>query len=441
MKVYHNVLENFILPVADLFLGTRYRAALKQWRSIQHLSEEALNELQEARLKTTLKHAIQHIPFYQKQSSHLTTDGLPDIRKFPIMRKQNIRDNLDGLLWHPEKKKELICEKSSGSSGIQGAVFMSKKEVSEIQAAQTLLWEWAGYEIGKPMLQTGITPDRGFIKSFKDRLFRTHYRSAFRLSEEDVKETLQSLQHRSIKILGGYASSLYVYAQVAQKYNIDIKFESVISWGDKMFAHYQTLIEKQFATKVFDTYGTTEGFMIGAQCDHPEYYILSPFVFFELVDEHGYPVKDGEIGYVVVTSLNAFEMPLIRYYLGDLAVKMPKHEYPSNRRFQFPLLKKIVGRDTDIVKTPSGKKMIVHFFTAIFEHLPEIRQFQVIQENLESMDILYIKGIGFTPDVLTTIKCKIESFLGEPYPVNFREVESISDSPSGKPQIIISKIK
>jgi phenylacetate-CoA ligase len=60
---------------------------------------------------------------------------------------------------------------------------------------------------------------------------------------------------------------------------------------------------------------------------------------------------DGEFGYVVVTHLDAYEMPLIKYYLGDLAIKMPKDEYPPQKELDFPLFKKMIGRDTDMVVT------------------------------------------------------------------------------------------
>lgn len=442
MKSYRSVLENFMLPFADFCLRTEFIKSLNRWRKIQSLSDEELSRLQNEKIEKILSHAISNVSFYKKQREKFLTNGKPDIRKFPILKKKIIKQNLNDLLWHPSRKNELICERSSGSSGVQGEVYMSRFEQSNIQAVQTLMWEWAGYSFGKTMLQTGMTLKRGFIKSLKDFFLRTRYQSAFGLDERQILKVLRNLQRKPVKVFGGYASSLYVYAQVARNHNIEnVQFESVISWGDKMFPHYRSLIENQFHTQVYDTYGASEGFMIAAQFDIDYYYIVSPFVFVELVNDDGEEVRDGEMGYVVVTALDAYEMPLIRYYLGDIAIKVPRNEFPSNRLLKFPLLKQIIGRDTDIVKTPSGKNMIVHFFTAIFEHYPEISQFQVVQENIDSMKILYIKGCGFNENVLVTIKSKIDLYLDESFQVLFEEVEGIANSPSGKPQIILSKLK
>lgn len=434
---YNRLLENIILPLADLFLGTRYISTLKSWRQIQMLSESELKKLQEHNLSKILKHAVDNIPFYKQNLLGIPN---PELQDFPILTKAIIRENTDHLFWHPEQKGKLVCEKSSGSSGVQGAIYMSKKEQSIFQGIQTLTWEWGGFKLGNALLQTGMTLQRGFIKSIKDLLFNTQYVSAFNLDDKSVVSVLNGLSARK-RFFGGYASSLWVYANAARKSNINpVKFESVISWGDKMFPHYRSSIEEQFQTRVFDTYGTTEGFMIAGQKDLPYYYILTPHVYVELLDDQGKEVKDGEIGHVVVTRLDAFEMPLIRYYLGDLAVKLPRDRYPEKRTLQFPLLERIIGRDTDIVRTASGKRMIVHFFTGIFEHFPEITQFRVIQNSLNEVTIEYIPDKSFAPQILDALTKKIHDHLQEPFPIIFLKVERIPATPSGKPQIILSTI-
>jgi phenylacetate-coenzyme A ligase PaaK-like adenylate-forming protein len=437
MKPYNSILENIVLPLGDAILGTGYMSTLRKWRGIQQFSSSGLQQLQDHNLSRVLKHAASNIPFYKKYSPG---SGTQSIGHFPILTKSLIRENIDDLLWHPEIKTKLICERSSGSSGIQGEVYMSRKEQSVFQAIQTLTWEWAGFRLGNSLLQTGMTLDRGLVKSLKDVLFKTKYVSAFDLDDAGVAEILSGLHNKKM-FLGGYASSLWVYAKVAKEKNLDeVEFENVISWGDKMFQHYREIIEQQFRTRVFDTYGTTEGFMIAGQKDLPYYYILTPHVYLELLDEVGREVPDGEMGQVVVTRLDAFEMPLIRYYLGDLAVKLPKERYPDKRELQFPLLEKIIGRDTDIVRTNSGKRMIVHFFTGIFEHFPEVSQFRVVQNSLNEITIEYIPSETFREEVLDILQERIHSYLNEPFPIRFLKVNSIPPSPSGKPQIIVSKI-
>ena len=129
--------------------------------------------------------------------------------------------------------------------------------------------------------------------------------------------------------------------------------------------------------------------MIAAECEYHTYHIMSPHVYIEILDENGNEVKDGELGNIHVTHLDNFLMPLIRYKIGDLGVKSSP-DYVCNCGRSLPVLKHIIGRDTDVVYTESGKPLIVHFFTGIFEHFSTINQFQVVQKDNEPFNIKYI---------------------------------------------------
>jgi phenylacetate-CoA ligase len=438
-NLYNNLIENIILPAGDLALGTAYMKQLREWREIQFRSREELQFIQRERLHNLLTFASEKSPFYKNLNITENPDPFQRIKDFPVMTKKIIKENIGGLVLKDQSK--LIRLASSGSSGIQGEVYMEKINQSNQLAAQTLWWEWSGYKLGNSILQTGITPNRGKVKTIKDFLLQTLYVSAYNLDQKEVLKILRDLQKKPRQHFMGYASSLYVFAKVAEENGIDdIHFKSVVSWGDKMFPHFRSFIEKQFHTTVFDTYGCGEGFMIAGECSAHHYHIMTPLVYLEILDDNGYDVSPGELGNVVVTRLDNFAMPLIRYTLGDLAIIDDPNATCSCGR-ALPLLKKVIGRDTDIVKTRSGKFMVVHAFTGIFEHVPEIRQFRVIQKDIDSIDIEYIKDEGFTGQVLDNVKEKIYGYLHEDFPVHFKEVTFIPPTPSGKPQIIQSFLK
>jgi len=255
----------------------------------------------------------------------------------------------------------------------------------------------------------------------------------------ELKETLNYLTiNRGIFVVG-FASSLYLLANKAKESGYqDIKAKSVISLGGKLFDYYRECIEAVFHCKVFDTYGCGEGMGISCQNDLDNMYIINPNIYLEIVDDDGNEVKDGEMGHVILTNLNTRAMPFIRYRIGDLASKLPIEEYPQVRKLSYPLLKSIIGRDTDIVKTRTGKFLVVHSFTAIFKYYPTINQFCVIQRNLDEIEIQYIKGDGFVKEDLEIVQKKIDLALGEHLSIIFNEVDFIPATPSGKPQMIQS---
>jgi phenylacetate-CoA ligase len=436
-SLYNLILEKIILPLGDLLNGSQVSKELKRWRKICTLSEEEISALSENNLKELLNFAVRNIPYYRQLNPAYHENPYQWIKQFPIMKKQDIKDNIEDLLSVPKEK--LIACKSSGSSGIQSTTYQNKKEQSANRAMQLLWWEWAGYYPGKKIVQTGINPKRGLLKSIKDVLFRTRYIQAFSHADSDVIKLLNSLQGKKGYHFGGYASSLNVFAEIALKNKIEnVKFDAAISWGDKLFDHYKKNINLVFGCKTYETYGCSEGFLVGAKKDLDYFYIMSPHVFIEIVDDNGNPVEDGKMGNVLLTRLDNFSMPLIRYKIGDLGSILPKEFYPEKRDLNFPLLKKIYGRNTDIIKTASGKYMVVHSFTGIFEHIPEIKQFKVIQRELKSIEIEFIEGENFNSAILIMVENQIKNYLKEAISIRWKKVEFISPSPSGKPKLIES---
>jgi phenylacetate-CoA ligase len=440
MKIYSSFLENCILPIGDFFVGSSYVKFLRNWRKIDTYSSEELSKIQLKRLTEVLQFTIKNIPYYKDLVLSPDRDTHSWLQQFPVLSKDDLRKNQDQLL--SESKKGLVKIISSGSSGVRTEVFMNQTDISSLRAGNTHWWEWAGYRIGEPLLQTGITTKRSLFKKIKDVIFRTTYVNAFSLTNTQLDEICKGLSKGNQKFILGYASSINVIAEYALKNNFEINLESVISLGDKLFPHYRLHIEKAFQCKVYENYGSSEGFLVASQFDLDYLYINTPQVYLEILDDDNQPVEDGEMGHVVVTRLDNRAMPLIRYRLGDLCIKLPKEKYPKSRAFNYPLLERVVGRDTDIVILPDGKKLVVHSFTGVFEHIKEIKQFKIIQRNVNGIEIEYIPDIGFKIDILKEITIKLQEFIFQKdFVISYSRVKFIQRTKSGKPQIIESFLK
>ena len=440
--MYQFLVEKIILPIGDLLNESTYIKQLKYWRKVDQLSEEEIALLQQKNLDALLTHAMQKVPYYSGAVS-IKSDQKLSLSDFPILEKEIIRNRTDELISKGFKKENLISYSSSGSSGAQTTVYMSRKEQSILRGILTHWWEWSGYRIGKPIIQTGMATSRSKLKRIKDILFRTNYVYAFSFTDDELKVICDQMQRKKNHyFLTGYASSLNVIAEYALRENYSIQLRGVISLGDKLFDHYLKNVKNAFQTQVFDTYGGNEGFMIAAQDDISYYYILSPHTYVEILDDDKNPVPDGEMGHIIVTRLDAFSMPLIRYRIGDLGIKLPKEKYPKERKYGYPLLQKIVGRETDVVLLPDNRKLIVHSFTGIFEYISEIKQFKVIQENLAGITIEYIEGNDFPTAVLIEAEEELRSKIkDDQFAIDFVRVDCIAPSKSGKSQIVESRIK
>jgi len=434
------LLEDIILPVGDMCMGSSIKKEMKRIEKEISGSEAQILSIQKGKLERVLNHAAANSAYYKELVTQPNGSSPYEfLKQFPILEKEVVRNRCQDII--ADNSQKLFAQKSSGSSGFQTKVYWSYDEFSPYRATGLIWWKWAGYNIGDCLLQTGINTNRGFVKSVKDTIFRTYYLQAFDHRKEELTSALKWLKKKKDPVVGGYASSLYILACHAEEIGCTIKLKTCISWGDKLFDHYKTKIETIFQTKVHQNYGSSEGFLMASQKDLDYMYIMSTNVYLEIVDDNGNEVEDGELGHVVVTNLNNYAMPMIRYRIGDLAIKLPKDQYPAHRELNLPLLQKVVGRDTDIVKTKNGNKLVVHSFTGVFEHYQEIKQYQILQENLEGITIKYIPGPGLSDEMIERIQKKLLEMVGDDqFVINMQKVDHIKASPSGKPQMIISKL-
>lgn len=438
MTLYVSILKCLILPIGDLLFGGSYLKYISKWKDYDALSEEELQKIQDEKLQKILSYTTKKVPFYSSYK------GKKDLNKFPILTKDLLRQHTESLISNEYDIQSLDKNHSSGSSGIQSFTYMDMDHKFYLRALQTHWWNWSDYKIGDSLLQFGISQKRTVLKKLKDVFYRCTYVKAFSLSEAELELLSQKLSSKKKIYIAGYPSVINQLAEIVIKTNKTLNnVKGIICFGDKLFKHYKKNIKKAFGEnlKLIDTYGCAEGLLMAAKHDLEYYYVMSPHVNIEIVDDLGKPVEDGEMGHVLVTSLTNYAMPLIRYKLGDLAIKLPKKEYPKTRLLNYPLLKQVVGRETDIIKTTKGVTLNVHSFTGVLEYFPEIKQYKIIQNELDSIIIEYTIQDNFDTNTLEKIKTKLNNLTGHCLTITFNKVNRINPTKSGKPQIIESNLK
>jgi phenylacetate-CoA ligase len=432
------MLKRVILPIGDVFYGGKYLKYLNLWTDFDYKTESELDDIQKNKLEAILKYAKEHVPYYK----NIQGDSLA---AFPILTKTILRDFKIDLVSKEFNIESLDKHHSSGSSGVQSFTYMTKDHTFYLRALQTHWWQWSGYKMGDNLLQFGISQQRSYLKKLKDVFYRCTYVKAFGLSEIELQNVLQKVASKKRLFIAGYPSVINELAKASLASKIRPDVAGVICFGDKLFDTYKTTIHNAFGNHIslVDTYGCAEGLLMAFKCDLDSYYIMSPHVYLELVDDNGKTVEDGKMGHVLVTCLSNKSMPLIRYKLGDLAIKLPKDKYPDKRLLNYPLLQKVIGRETDIIKTAKGITLNIHSFTGVLEFYQTIKQYKIIQNDLDRIIIEYIVDSKYNFDqfILDDIKAKLNTLTNNCIDIVFKKVEEIKPTKSGKPQIIESNLK
>ena len=438
MSFYNTILKGVILPIGDAFYGGKYLNYLKLWTTFDSKTEAELNAIQKENLDAILQYAKTHVPYYK----HIKGESLLD---FPILTKTILRESKTDLVSSEFNIESLDKHHSSGSSGVQSFTYMTKDHTFYLRALQTHWWQWSGYKMGDNLLQFGISQERSYLKKLKDVFYRCTYVKAFGLSETELQNVLQKVKNKKRLFIAGYPSVINQLAKACLASKLKPDVAGVICFGDKLFDSYKATIHDAFGNHIslVDTYGCAEGLLMACKRELDAYYVMSPHVYLELVDDEGKAVEDGTMGHVLVTCLTNKAMPLIRYKLGDLAIRLPKEQYPDNRLLNYPLLQKVVGRETDIIKTTKGITLNIHSFTGVLEYYQAIKQYKIIQNNLEGIIIEYIvdRKDNLNESILDDIMVKLNALTSNCLDISFKKVDKINPTKSGKPQIIESNLK
>jgi Coenzyme F390 synthetase len=435
------LLRNAIIPAGDAAFGQRLMTRLRFLEQAQWWEPNRLDVYRSHVLNRLIKVAYDEVPFYRDlmKLAGITPGDVrdpEDLRKMPIATKQMLRSGYPTRTTRNTGQRTYEVS-SSGSTGANFRVREDPETAGFNRASFLLAVQWTGWHIGEPHLQTGMTLQRTADRQLKDTLLRCHYVSAFDLSDSGLDAALDLMDRHRIEHLWGYPGSLYFLAQRAAKSGWNRPLRGIVTWGDNLYTHYRRTIEGAFRSRINDTYGCGEGMQIAAQCGSTDaYHVHAPDVVVECLDNDGNPVRPGELGSLIVTRLHPGPMPLIRYRVGDVGTMGNGTLCECGRGYE--VMESIQGRDTDIVITPSGNRLIVHFFTGVLEHFREIDCFQVIQQSAESIVLRVVPARGFSKDIASKIVSQLHDKGARDLNIEVEVVPEIPLSPSGKRRFVIA---
>jgi len=401
-------------------------------------------------LRAILITAYDNCPFYRQQLAEVF-GGAPDnfsIEQFnslPILTKDIIRTNYDNMI--NRKLKNSILTKSTGGSTGQPLTFAYTMDSYAWRVAMSLRgYSWAGaypgckqaYLWGVPL---GAQPA---MQRLKERIHQIIDRklviNCFQFSRQQMRKSIMMLNKFKPKVVVGYTNALYALAQFMRENRLQLQSppKSVISAAEKLFPYQRQAIEESFECKVYNTYGSREFMLIGAECEKREgLHISMENLYVEVVKDDGSPAGEGETGRIVITDLHNYGMPFIRYDTGDLGIATQK-KCSCGRGLN--LLLDVKGRVLDVIKTPSGKVVPGEFFPHLFKDFHDIYRFQVIQRQIDILEIKIVPAAKgkLSDDTLKTINTIIKETFGEDLSIRFEVVHEIPLTSSGKHRVTVS---
>ena len=209
---------------------------------------------------------------------------------------------------------------------------------------------------------------------------------AWELSERTASKFWTRLADFKPRLLLGYAGAVYEWARLLGEHREAITgLRAIIVSAETLYDDWRNVIERCFRVPVYNRYGGRDIHFVAQECPKRQgLHINSENVLVEIVKD-GQPVQPGELGEIVVTRLDNFAMPFIRYRSGDLGV-MASASCECGR--SLPLLEKVEGRVQDAIVTSDGRIVSGPFFAHMMKDCAEVKEFQIHQLAMDRLLIL-----------------------------------------------------
>jgi phenylacetate-CoA ligase len=211
---------------------------------------------------------------------------------------------------------------------------------------------------------------------------------------------------------------------------------TVITWGERLDSLLRRQLEDNLSAELFTCYGANEAVPIAWECpSHKGLHVNGDHVVLECIPNERIE-KENTAGSAVVTSLDSFAMPFIRYKLGDM---LTPYSGTCPCGSALPLMDQPLGRDSEMVTLSSGKTLSAHRFHEIGRIFRGIFQWQVIQETTRHFIVKLVINGQTDEDMDSHIQTLFREYLREPVRVDIQIVDSIeADAP--KTRTFISKV-
>lgn len=429
-------------------MGRYFKGALKNFIKRENFTFEEWKNFQEQGLRKLLIYVYKYVPYYEKRFKELGLNikdlenfSLKNLNKLPLLEKKDVQDNLNDFISKKSKRFFLHPYETGGTTGTPLKVYYSTKTHNYIYAANVArIYNWAKVKPGDKHITFGgrsIFQEKNKPPFWRYNLFeKQFYMSAFHLSKDTAFSYMKKINSFSPVYINGYTSAIYYMAKYILENGFELKgLKAVLTSSDNLTKQMREIIKKTFGCPVFDAYSSVEGCCLISECEFQKLHISPDVGIIEILSEDGKETEPGEIGEIVATGFLNLVFPLIRYKMGDLAIKSEDKKCECGR--QMPLVEEILGREEDYLILKDGRASAS--FSKAFEGVEGIYEGQVIQHDYDKIRIFLVINEKFNEKEKEKFLKNIYKLFGQ-LDIKLEFVDKIERTKRGKLKLVINKM-
>lgn len=368
-------------------------------KELETLTRTEIENLQLERLKKTIARCMQS-PFYQKRFAeyHLKPDdirSLDDLSKIPFTTKQDLRDNYPFGLSTVPLSQVVRLHSSSGTTGTPTVILHTQRDLDEWANAVARCLYMVGLRPGDIFQNSSgygmFTGGLGFQYG-AERLGMLTVPAAAGNTKRQIK-FITDFGTTALHAIPSYAGRLYeVMVEMGIDPRRDTKLHTLIIGAEPHSEEQRRRIENMLGVKAYNSFGMSEmcGPGVAFECKEQNgLHIWEDYYIVEIVDPHTLePVPEGEVGELVLTTINREAMPLLRYRTRDLTRILPG-ECPCGRHHK--RLDRMKGRSDDMMILKGVNIFPIQIETVLMQFEELGNNYLITLTNEEANDLMTVE--------------------------------------------------
>jgi phenylacetate-CoA ligase len=428
--------------VGASMLAMQFQLERSQWWPAHALIEQQFRQLE-----VVLAHAFRSVPFYRQRLSAASYSASRPLtgewfHSLALTTRSELQSQFNAFLSDqlPADHGQRLEGQTSGSTGTPLRVCGT--EVTHFfWGALTLrdhLWHDRDLRGKSAVIRSGVqNSDSGGWGPSAEVAFETGPTVVLNI-QADIDTQLRWLQQHAPNYLLTFPENLRALAVRSIAQGIELPcLREARSFGSMLHSDTRALCAKAWGVPLTDLYSCVELGYLALQCPASEHYhVQSESLLIEILDAHGRPCAPGEIGRVVATTLHNFAMPLLRYDLGDYAEA--GGPCPCGRNL--PVLKRILGRQRNMLVLPDGRQIWPSFPAEIWTAVAPIRQFRLTQQTLHLIEVEYVAELELDQAQSRALIAALQERFGHPFDIALRRVPGIARQANAKYEEFVSRV-
>lgn len=407
-------------------MGQKLRnPSLKEWfvflKKTEHASIEELEEYQLQQLQKLVEVAYSNSTFYKQSFDSVglkppNISSLSDLKKLPIVSKDELITHNAAIHTNLKFKKTFQCS-TSGTSG-QSLQFKREEKADSFNRA-AIFRGYSWYHV-QPWERNGYFWGFNFsvfskVKTILLDALQNRFR-LFSFQSTELKRFNKKLEKSNY--LHGYSSMIYEVAKYRNEQGLQIPqhLKMIKGTSEKIMDSYQSEIQKAFGIKMISEYGAAETGIIAFECSSGNMHLNMEGVLVEEVENE-----------IIVTNLQMYAFPIIRYKLGDYIRLAPK-EKKCECGLSHPILEEVTGRVGGLVY---GTKEIYPslYFYYIFKNLSKKDVFLTYQvQQKKKGELVFLIEQTLSATTIQLIEQEIERYFKKDINCSIKDRQHIASN-------------